>query len=808
MDQADSDDSISVTSTVLSEEQSEYEVDTILAEDNTGDETYYLVKWLGYPEERCTWEPADSFSTDETLKDWAAKKRSIADGKLPPFDTDAWQARVEALEAQRKERKRRREAKRRRLNIGTAPVRVTPISGSSKVNALSNKVNTEAETSSKRTAPESSVHGREREQKRVNFSIPSRARQQPPLVLFGSSKPRPAPGPARAQRPHNPDSFKRFNLSTQWRYEKAKKEERPPNTGQLEMFRPSEFPARSGANLAALVTRGLRKSDGSTAQGSPRATTADTQAGSPMRSTEETFHHDSPASQFPPSRAPAVSNTPNPDSRTTTRKPDTPWDIPKRRPGPFAKRINRHPDAGWNPGEAFVFLYYGPDKEEIGAARLCGLNRPTIDRLVKPKRPTPQLDIWFQHLSTLADYQIQCDSSRNAVICNGWVEGFDQTEPRIYRFAQELMEKNLVAISCPRNRSHDAYLLYPPGSRDFRFLGRHPKEPPDFSLRIAVKRSTDFFEQPRLPAEAPRPPLMIQTAPPDKHLHPSNRPETPRRQLSDDIRPGTSPSNNAVQPLRSDRQGLLEQQPKTTYANAPEYDISPGGGPMNISDDDEQSPPVSKKPDKITSNEPQTARELANRMFLEAFGVTFKMLATVDGNPKSPYSDCFYIMLPKDPSAAKEWELLREFLKANGAAVYSNIIDDDWDRFLRISHSVILVHDSHMCQFSEAWFKELTRRSSWRYSLSNTPGQPNFQRLFPIGGVFLITEDFMIYRPEGILVFLDYFYCEYLKNRYPGTWKVMFRPDVLNWLMTLYEKDNKRPVALLGDYASQQVHKH
>ncbi|KAG2411980.1 hypothetical protein HFD88_009536 [Aspergillus terreus] len=741
MAQADSDDSISVTSTVLSEEQSEYEVDTILAEDNSGDETYYLVKWLGYPEERCTWEPADSFSTEETLRDWAAKKRSIADGKLTPFDTDAWQARVEALEAQKQERKRRRQAKRRRLgllNAGIAPVGATPISGASKVNALSTKVNTEAGTSNKRTAPESPVHGREREQKRVSISIPSRPRPKPPPVLFGSSKSRPAPGPARAQRPHNPDSFKRFNLSTQRRYEKAKKDEPPPNTGQLEMFRPSEFPARSGANLAALGSRGLRRPEGSAAQGSPRAPTADTQA-------EQVLANRTHSGTF--------------------------------QEGDLALTRNEYTDN---------------------------------QTLVKSKRLTPQLNIWFQHLSTLADYQTQCDSSRNDVICNGWVEGFDHTEPSIYRFAKELMQKNLVAIACPDSPSHDAYLLYPPETRDFGFLGCHAKEPPDFSLRIAVKRSTDFFEQPALPAEAPRTPSMIQTAPPDKLSHSSNRPEPPRRQLSDDVHFNMAPSNNAVQPSRSDRQGLAEQQLKTNRSNSPvtsaEYDISPGGEPMDISDDDEQSLAVSNKPVMPPSNAPENAREVANEMFLQMFGVTFEMLATVDGNPKSPYSDCFYIMLPRDPSAAKEWEILRGFLKANGALVYSNIIDDDWDKFLRISPGVILVHDSHMCQFSEPWFKELTRRSSWRYSLSNTPGQANFQRLFPMGGVILITEDFMIRRPEGILIFLDYFYCMYFKGRYPGTWKVMFRPDVLNWLMTLYEKD-KGPVWLALYWAIMRLNK-
>ena len=42
-------DSVSITSTVASEPQEEYEVETILAEEEGDDEINYLIKWEGYP---------------------------------------------------------------------------------------------------------------------------------------------------------------------------------------------------------------------------------------------------------------------------------------------------------------------------------------------------------------------------------------------------------------------------------------------------------------------------------------------------------------------------------------------------------------------------------------------------------------------------------------------------------------------------------------------------------------------------------------------------------------------------------------
>ena len=52
-----SDDDISITSTVPSEPKDEYEVEVILAQRTFAVGEMYLLKWVGYPYERCTWEP-------------------------------------------------------------------------------------------------------------------------------------------------------------------------------------------------------------------------------------------------------------------------------------------------------------------------------------------------------------------------------------------------------------------------------------------------------------------------------------------------------------------------------------------------------------------------------------------------------------------------------------------------------------------------------------------------------------------------------------------------------------------------------
>ncbi|GMF73534.1 unnamed protein product [Aspergillus oryzae] len=49
--------------------------------------------------------------------------------------------------------------------------------------------------------------------------------------------------------------------------------------------------------------------------------------------------------------------------------------------------------------------------------------------------------------------------------------------------------------------------------------------------------------------------------------------------------------------------------------------------------------------------------------------------------------------------------------------------------------------------------------------------------MFQTGGVILITADYMLSDPRGTVVVLSWFE-DYAKSRYPGTWKLMLRPDI------------------------------
>ena len=48
----------------------EYEIDTILDEDDTEDGMYYLVKWKGFSHEHNSWVKGDDMNADELLAEW------------------------------------------------------------------------------------------------------------------------------------------------------------------------------------------------------------------------------------------------------------------------------------------------------------------------------------------------------------------------------------------------------------------------------------------------------------------------------------------------------------------------------------------------------------------------------------------------------------------------------------------------------------------------------------------------------------------------------------------------------------------
>ena len=60
----------------------------------------------------------------------------------------------------------------------------------------------------------------------------------------------------------------------------------------------------------------------------------------------------------------------------------------------------------------------------------------------------------------------------------------------------------------------------------------------------------------------------------------------------------------------------------------------------------------------------------------------------------------------------------------------------------------------------------------------------HIQRLFPSGGVVLMTEDFIIHETSNALEVLEWF-GEF--SKYSSEWKVFFRPNIEQWLFNLFD---------------------
>lgn len=83
------------------EEEPEYEVERLLSDDIVEGQIFYLVKWVGYPDEQCTWEPLESFNSDETIREWEQAK-SVGDVLDDEFLT-ALQQRMDEFQGRQQE---------------------------------------------------------------------------------------------------------------------------------------------------------------------------------------------------------------------------------------------------------------------------------------------------------------------------------------------------------------------------------------------------------------------------------------------------------------------------------------------------------------------------------------------------------------------------------------------------------------------------------------------------------------------------------------------------------------------------------
>ncbi|KAE8381087.1 hypothetical protein BDV26DRAFT_106245 [Aspergillus bertholletiae] len=798
---SDDDDNISLTSTVLSPPKENYLVDTIHAERETAQGVEYLVGWADYPIERSSWETAAQFDDEQTLLDWEKKKREIAAGRLSEFDLTDFYKRLHEAEQAYQKRKHKRQLKREKLarsrpgssNIGL----FRSTSNGSELTDSGVTINSGAETAnlyfSRATNPPQAGPARSQ----FNSGGPRR----PPPVGFGTANGdiiRPRPHPRRSYDADPSTPYKMFKyLSTKNRYEKTKGYEPAPDVNQLELMRPSEWsstPAARPANPGPQHTTGL---NGQEPGVSPRGATANVP-------NIDTF-----VSQPQPSRS-IDSNTSSHTSPITDRfccSSELSQDVslPRRRPGPGAKWIKGR-NYFVNPGELLCTLYYGPYKKEIGEVRLCGLDTIRRSRFLKTKKGHV-LEIWFQHLCNLADYNILCRNTSNERFWNGWIEGFDESEPAIYNFGKELSQGNLVAICIPEVRGHDVLLAYPPNSEDFGFLDGSFRGPRDVFLHTAVRSPLGSIKQLTLGSnqqgqfghlaedttEAVNS-SRINTAFTNKQASETQRELVfSKQQSGPSIVEGSNLRIDLEPKSHADTATLMNR--RTSSDSSPVLQRRPSG--IDHMDIDQTSDGLTAVANISGTRQPSLGSNTpfdVDYEFEKRFGVTFQTLAIV---ADKRLSGSFCVLFPQGSgSIEEECQLVVEFLKTHSSdkskvIVYSNRTPDDWEKFTQAKNGVILIHESFLEFYKLPDLNNLCRQSTfnfWRFSLDRELGddRPYFRRMLQTGGVLLITEGYMQSDPRGTLVVLSWFQ-EFAKGKYPGTWKLMLRPDALNWLQRQIE---------------------
>lgn len=413
-----SDDEISLTSTVESEQQSEYDVETILAEEEFPDGMRFLVRWLGYSLDRCTWEPAGNFNFGETLQDWERKKQQISEGKESAFDVAAWEARLIRLQEERDERKRKRLVKRRKLSESEAnstAVKRAPIIRRTNSDKGSSGSTSRQPGPAPRSLFQDGVHP-------ARQGLLGSSAQRLPPVLFGPSQS--TPDSSRPKKPSGTDKPKLFkNLSTKWRYEKLGRTEPAPDMNQLDLRRPAEWASISTGDITQL---GPSRLVTDIADDSRTEHTSNGPLDSPRSSHRYQGSPDTPSipnkNSWNLSDPELIESRSEPIDNIATHhgsaKPASEFNLkfPARKPNSTSKFL--HSGRWWNRGELYVTIYLGPEKLEIGDVRLCGIPFEKARGIFKMK-VGKVIELWFKDLCTLDDYNSLCQGvspNKNEII--------------------------------------------------------------------------------------------------------------------------------------------------------------------------------------------------------------------------------------------------------------------------------------------------------------------------------------------------------------------------------------------------------
>ena len=323
-------------------------------------EIVYLVRWEGYGEQQCTWEPRESFTSEATIQEW---ERDQAEGRiLPP---DEYGKILDSMESFTQEQQQQDvELKRRNLKR----------KGTSDSSMSSSDLQTHSRPSSPLKATSRAPQREPTNRSTVNDDGSLRKPMNittVPKRFHGAgivSKARKSRIPLHPPRQPGTGGPLFKTLRRQNHYQKATRTERAPDPSTIRLFAATESVAEPGGDVAHNLPRGIPRQPAAPANASQSVSnqqmelppaTENGNATDPTRLLEypypsrmltgETVYHRPMSTQS--TRASAVHTSPHVKADVAR------W----TQNGRF-----------WRHGEILVTLSYG-DSDVIGDVRLCGI---------------------------------------------------------------------------------------------------------------------------------------------------------------------------------------------------------------------------------------------------------------------------------------------------------------------------------------------------------------------------------------------------------------------------------------------------
>ncbi|CRG89768.1 Mediator of DNA damage checkpoint protein 1 [Talaromyces islandicus] len=861
------DDDISLTSTAVSDSQDEYEVENIYAEERRYGIKTYLVKWKGYSDLRCTWEPASSFNGDECLKNWKKKEHAIKLGIEKPFDVAAWEARLEASEDAKDERKRRRREKRARLGLppskgtgqqpGASQKKSQPdqlgqteqseqqLEGADMEFSSSSDDDTplvqakDPQNKQRDPAPEktSALTTQRRERPRIVVPEPVSItisddrikRRSLPHILHRAKEQR------KSSADETPKTWKLF--STTNKFDKAARADHEPLQNQLELQKPGEW---TPFQMSSYLRR--------------QQSSANDSLFVEQDDDSDDVNIDGPSTQL-------LNSTAFEDNSPTGNDIQfngciTAFDDTQAKLSKFANLLLEKDLVAI----ARILNKFYP---QFSVTLLCfPAQSKSFNFLNRYSYEAPDGSLRIAGVTGLLPRVSQIRARRDAGNASkpGTSSRLERPE-RQGRFHESAYsrkddlpsQRRLSQATSPVNRAdiQPFSTISTPNPSKVRKTSKAPSPPSN----LLSDKNTEKSSNPDTDDIVPNIPQKLQL-----NTSMATKTQTPGKPLS------TDPESIEISPLTTTVSGrsVVNTRPKPAVQRLPSASSDLGGDERQVtaptpphsaktarsSLDTRYTEPLSTTPDAIdtidsttdslgsgnisrpateaVTNEqpmnnagdrPDMEMPDANPMenvnldkylkdaFPQAFKLDFNSIAAVTGYGRIKPTNCFYLHFPEEADA--DFQILEKYLDSHLAIVLSNRRTNDWERFTMSQSGVALFHHSFMHYYALPGLHRLTRNTSfnfWNVSLSRTiPGldrEVHFQRIFPNGAGFLMTEDFMLHEIDAAIIILAWFR-ENAKSKIPGSYRMMFRPDIMNWLNTMSDKDPRFTVmaVLIGDIA-------